>query len=99
MPCGCKKAASAIKGAAVKGGHIAQGFTSLGVEKLTGKEVMKYERTDERIAICRSCEFADWRNNKKRLWCGQCGCFVPWKARVENEKCPKGFWEILNDGN
>ncbi len=98
MPCGCKKAAEAIKKAAVTGGHIAQGFGSLGIEKVTGKEVLKYARTDERIAICRDCEFADWRNNKKRLWCAQCGCFVPAKARVENEKCPKGKWDQLEKG-
>jgi hypothetical protein len=99
MSCNCKKAAKAIKGAAVKGSHIAQGFTSLSVEKLTGKEVLKYARTDERIKICRTCEFNDWRNNNKRLWCGECGCFVPAKARVKDEKCPKGFWEILENGN
>ena len=78
--------------------NIAHGFTSLAVEKATGKEVLKYSRTDERIAICRDCEFNYWKKNKKRLWCKECGCFVPAKARVESEKCPKGFWEILNDG-
>lgn len=78
--------------------NIVQGFTSLAVEKVTGKEVLKYERTDERIQICRECEFNYWKNNNRRLWCKLCGCFVPAKARVENEKCPKGFWEILNDG-
>jgi hypothetical protein len=92
MPCGCGKT---VKNAAVKASHIAQGFTSLAVESVTGVEVLKYARTDERIAICRTCEFADWRNNNKRLWCGKCGCFVPAKARVEKEKCPMGFWAKL----
>ncbi len=82
-----------------KGLHIAQAYTSLAVEKVTGKEVLKYGRTDERIAICRVCKFKNWKNNNKRLWCKLCGCFVPAKARIEKEKCPKGFWEILNDGN
>lgn len=99
MPCGCGKAATAIKGAGVKVSHIAKGFTSLAVEIITGKEVLKYARTDERIKICRTCEFKDWRNNNKRLWCGQCGCFVPAKARVEEEKCPMGFWAVLKANN
>lgn len=93
MPCGtCGK----VKKAATTGLHVAQGFTSLAVEKTTGQEVMKYEKTDSRIKICRTCEFNRWRNNNRSLWCKLCGCFVPAKARVKDEKCPKGFWETVD---
>jgi hypothetical protein len=79
--------------------HIAQAYTSLAVENISGKEVMKYERTEERIEICRKCEFKNWKNNNRSLWCKLCGCYVPGKARIENENCPKGLWEILKNGN
>ena len=92
MVCGCTKTTQALKGALIKGSHVVHGFTSLGVEKTLGKEFLKYARTDERINICRTCEFNDWSNDNKRLWCRVCGCFVPAKARVADEKCPKGKW-------
>lgn len=130
MTCGCKKAASSIKGAAVKGSHIAQGYISHGIEAVAGIEVLKYERTDERIAICRGCddstwmtrlEHAEWMashgvevavnfndltslpklpkypHDKKRktIFCRLCKCPIPEKARVEDEKCPKDFWDQL----
>ncbi len=94
MTCCGKK----FKKAANTGLHIAVAYTGLVVEKITGKERPKYKHTDARLAICRDCEFAWWRKNKKSLWCKLCLCFMPEKARIEKMKCPKGFWEILNDG-
>ena len=108
--------------------NIARGYTSLAVEKVTGKEVLKYARTGERIAICRGCEFQTWMTkleyakwlvdhgidvvekfedltqlpmlpkyplDKKRrnIYCRLCKCFIPAKARVEDERCPKNKWK------
>ena len=52
---------------------------------------IKFEFTDGRIEICRGCEKNYWI--KKGLWCSICKCFVPGKARVENEKCPLNKWK------
>lgn len=67
-----------------KAGNIAKGFTALA----TGK---KFEFTDKRIRTCRECDDNYWI--KKTLWCSICHCFVPAKARVPSEHCPKGKWE------
>jgi hypothetical protein len=45
---------------------------------------------DRRLSICRApCEF--WDREQGR--CRACGCVDEWKAWVETQKCPKGFWE------
>ncbi len=66
-----------------KGKNIAIGYTALA----TGK---KCKGTDARIRECRKCEYNYWI--KKTLWCKICKCFIPAKARVLNEKCPKDKW-------
>jgi len=76
----CGKAKKIIS----KAGAIAKGYTALA----TGK---KYEFTDGRIRTCRKCEDNYWI--KKALWCSLCKCYIPAKARVETEKCPKDKWD------
>ena len=66
-----------------KAKNIAVGYTNL----VRGK---KYEFTDDRVRICQKCEFNYWI--KRTLWCSICKCFIPAKARVKDEKCPKGKW-------
>lgn len=55
---------------------------------------IKYEFTDSRVRICQKCEppagYNYWIG--KTLWCSICKCFIPAKARVKEEKCPKGKW-------
>lgn len=51
---------------------------------------IKCESTDERIRICQKCPKNYWI--KRTLWCSICKCFIPAKARVKEEKCPKGKW-------
>ena len=70
--------------------HIAQAYTGIIIKKMTGKEVMKYEFTDNRVRICQKCEFNYWMG--RTLWCSICKCFIPAKTRIENENCPKGKW-------
>lgn len=66
-----------------KTGNIVKGIVTL----MRG---IKYEFTDGRVRICQKCEYNYWI--KKTLWCSICKCFVPAKARVKEEKCPKGKW-------
>ena len=44
------------------------------------------EQHEQRIEICKKCEFyAEW-------FCKKCGCILPVKTRMQNEKCPLGKW-------
>jgi hypothetical protein len=78
MPC-CGKAKSVLS----KGKAIAKGYTNLTLG-------VKYEFTDNRVRVCQKCEKNYWI--KKMLWCSICKCYIPAKARVENEKCPIEKW-------
>lgn len=75
----CQKAKKVL----YKGKNIVKGYAAL----VRGK---KYEHTDERIRICRTCKGNYWL--KRTLWCSICKCYIPAKARVKNEKCPKNKW-------
>ena len=66
-----------------KGKNIAVGYANLARGK-------KYEFTDSRIRKCQKCEYNYWI--KRTLWCSVCKCYIPAKARVEEEICPKGLW-------
>jgi len=67
--------------------NIAKGFTALAVGK-------KYEFTDARIAVCRECEKGYYKKQGiLRLFCSECKCFIPAKARVKDEQCPLGKWQ------
>lgn len=66
-----------------KAKHIAIGYTNLARGK-------KYEFTDDRIRTCRKCDNNWWIG--RTLWCSICWCYIPAKARVADEKCPKGKW-------
>lgn len=33
------------------------------------------------------------QNTGKNLYCRICKCYIPGKARIDDEKCPKGFWK------
>jgi len=71
-----------------KAKNIAKGFTRLATDTVGITE--KYEFTDGRVRICQKCDKNYWI--KRTLWCSICKCFVPAKARVKNEKCPKDKW-------
>lgn len=67
-----------------KAKQIIEGYSNL----VTGK---KYEFTDDRIRVCQKCEDNYWI--KRTLWCSICKCYIPAKARVKENLCPKGFWK------
>ena len=86
MPCGsCNKSKKLLK----KSGNIAKGFTQLAVDSIM--QTNKYEFTDGRIRTCRECEKNYWI--KKQIFCSICKCYIPAKARVEDEKCPLDKWK------
>ncbi len=67
-------------------GRIAKGFTRLAIGR-------KCPATDDRLRICRQCDRKDQQKWERRsLWCTLCGCYIPAKARVEEEACPLGKW-------
>jgi len=70
-------------GTAKKIGQIATGYINLARGK-------KYEFTDDRVRACQKCEFNYWIG--RTLWCSICKCFIPAKARVKENTCPKNFW-------
>jgi len=50
------------------------------------------QTVDLRIKICAGCEFFDAQSRQ----CKVCTCFVPLKAQLATEKCPKGKWPFTN---
>jgi hypothetical protein len=69
-----------------EGINIVKGFSALAAGK-------KYEFTDSRIAVCRTCDKGYFKKEKYvRLFCSECKCFIPAKARVKDEHCPLGKW-------
>jgi hypothetical protein len=44
--------------------------------------------SEERLDICRVCEYFDEERNK----CKNCGCFMDFKTMIPFEKCPIGKW-------
>ena len=79
----CNKA----KKLTAKARNIVKGYTAL----IVGK---KYEFTDGRVRKCQQCAKDDDGGYRlgRTLWCSVCKCLIPAKARVEEEKCPKGKW-------
>lgn len=43
----------------------------------------------QRIEICLDC---DRLMSKHFKVCKECGCFVPWKTKLESASCPLGKW-------
>jgi len=68
------------------GVNIAKGFTSLAVGK-------RYAFTDDRLIVCRSCDRGYLKKEQiTRMFCSECKCFIPAKARVKDEMCPLDRW-------
>ena len=53
------------------------------------------ELKDKRMSICNTCHIS-YSSKGYGNWClrskGGCGCYLPHKTSVEDEKCPKGKW-------
>ncbi len=66
-----------------KAKNILEGFTN----EVTGKN---QELSDQRMEICQSC--VKFHKNFCLRGRGGCGCFLPAKTTVEDEKCPVDKW-------
>lgn len=51
-----------------------------------GAPVSPQELTQQRLEVCRACEF--FQNDR----CAKCGCFMKAKANMVTAKCPLGKW-------
>jgi hypothetical protein len=43
-----------------------------------------------RLIVCRNCKSNRWGG--RRMWCKECGCYIPAKVRVKDEVCPLKKW-------
>ena len=80
----CDKTKQKVRSAARTARQIATGYINLA-------RGAKYEFTDDRVRICRRCDDHYWI--KHALFCSICKCFIPAKARVEENTCPLNKWE------
>ena len=48
---------------------------------------------NERMEICKSCEFYDEKENK----CIECGCLLEYKTQFALDSCPKQKWSISSE--
>lgn len=72
----------------------AQNFTGAAVRHIRGGlKKVAIEIYEERLAICRKCEFFE----EKREMCteARCGCLLKRKAKWASEACPLGHWEAV----
>ena len=47
----------------------------------------------KRVSICNSCD----KFIEKKDECGECGCFIPAKAKIILDSCPLKKWDIVHD--
>ncbi len=47
---------------------------------------MDAQTVEKRGEICQTCE------HQRFIVCALCGCVIPAKIRLENQKCPAGKW-------
>ena len=47
---------------------------------------------DDRLEICKTCEFYNHESTK----CRKCGCFMEYKAMLPYVDCPIGKWGAIN---
>jgi len=69
----------------------------LGLAAETAKDVLKSgcelaskDEQERRLAICAGCPKA--KTTAGMLQCGECGCFMKAKAKLQEAKCPCGKW-------
>jgi len=48
----------------------------------------------ERLEICMNK--CPWMVDEALAECSACGCYIPLKARLATEQCPKGRWDALD---
>jgi len=53
----------------------------------------KCAATHDRVRVCQKCDRRHWIGSS--LWCKECWCFIPVKARRAENRCPLGRWDHL----
>lgn len=53
----------------------------------------KKELKNKRLIICKGCPYLNIHTTS----CSVCGCYLPAKASVPDEECPKGKWNKTTD--
>jgi hypothetical protein len=86
----CDKTKSTVRRVAKKAANIVKG-------NIRAMRAVKYEFTDDRVRECQNCEQNYWIG--RSLWCRLCKCYIPAKARVEDEQCPLGKWDRKGTDN
>lgn len=62
--------------------NIVEGYSNL----IKGS---KKELKNKRLSICKECPYLNIHTTS----CSVCGCYLPAKASVPDEACPKGKWD------
>ena len=61
------------------------------------KALVKYFLFGERVSAetyakrLEECDYCLYENKKKMI-CGKCGCYLKEKLKMSTEKCPEGKW-------
>lgn len=76
-----------------KATDIVEGFTNLLKSKLLIGKPEIDELASLRMDVCNSCQFKSTVTNR----CKACGCYLPAKTRVLDQKCPKNKWKKVID--
>lgn len=62
------------------------------IEALQGFPKVPPEETEKREKLCGDCTECQKDENGVPYKCTKCGCFLYWKIRFQNQKCPLGKW-------
>lgn len=92
-----------------KAKNIVRGFGNLAVDKISGQNKYEFTDARVKVCLeCAERTWLTWKEFAKavigklpkqeyiegrRLFCKECNCFIPAKARVPDEKCSLNKWE------
>ena len=65
--------------------NIVKSFLKLALNAIGGIKGEEERIAKERLKICEPC------NNRKRMKCGMCGCYLPAKV-LSDSRCPIDKW-------
>lgn len=74
--------------------NIPEAFGKLLLDSLGLTNYKEDPKSVERLNECFKCELGG--KNSPLSWdkfCGDCGCYMPGKVLVKNERCPQGKWQ------
>lgn len=63
---------------------------------LAGFPITEKNKFNNRLEICKSCEFWNSESFNNTGGCKKCGCSTWAKLRMATERCPIGKWEAVS---